>query len=453
MTSKKRPLTAGPLVLSGAPMNGHGTSLILRGVRVVDPTSRRDEVVDLVIADGVIQACKAGAARDYPDSAVRNGAGTVVMPGLSDLRAEFGAPGREYRETWRTGLQAAAAGGFVHVCALPHGEPVNDDPLATAGQRAAALDNGGSSLLPLAAITRGLAGKELAPLGMLADAGAAGFTDGNRWIESPLLMYRAMEYAAAFDQLILSAPREPSLSGHGVAHESAAALALGIPTVPAVAETVALQRDLFLAAKTGVRFHAFTLSSHESMALLRAAKEQGTRVSASVSLHHLLFDETALGSFDSRYLFRPPLRAVRDRESLWSALREGTIDCIVTDHCPRSTLETEGELDQVQPGAVGLQLALSALWSFVDTGQIAGLRLVEALSTSPARILGLSPPRIAVGQRATLVWFDPRSSWTPSRSRWYSRSKNSPLFQTELRGSVLQTVLDGRTIYPFEETP
>jgi dihydroorotase len=433
-------------------MIGHGTSLTLRGVRLLDPAAKRDEVVDLVVVDGVIAACKAGAARDFPAVQVRDGEGTVVMPGLSDLRSEFGSPGREYRETWTTGLQAAAAGGYVQVCALPHGSPLNDDPLVTAGQRAAASAHGGTALLPLAAITRALEGKELAPLGLLTDAGAAGFTDGNRWIESPLLMYRAMEYAAAFDQLVLSAPREPSLTGHGVAHESAAALAAGMPTVPVVAETVALQRDLFLAAKTGVRFHASTLSTQEGLNLLRIAKEQSTRISASVSLHHLLFDETALAGFDSRYLFKPPLRAPKDREALWSALRDGTLDCIVTDHCPRSSLETEGELDQVHPGAVGLQVALSALWSFADV-HISALRLVDALSTAPARILGQPSPRLAVGQRASLVWFDPRATWTPSRTRWYSRSKNSPLFQTELRGRVLQTVLDGRTIYPFEETP
>jgi len=261
-----------------------------------------------------------------------------------------------------------------------------------------------------------------------------------------------MEYAAAFDQVVLSAPREPSLTGQGLAHESATALALGIPTVPVVAETVALQRDLFLAAKTGVRFHAFTLSNQDSLHVLRSAKEQNARVSASVSLHHLLFDESALGAFDARYLFRPPLRAAKDREALWSALRDGTLDCIVTDHCPRSTLETEGELDQVHPGAVGLQVALSALWSYADV-HISALRLVDALSTAPARILNQPLPRLAVGQRANLVWFDPRVTWTPSRARWYSRSKNSPLFHTELRGRVLQTVLDGRTIYPFEETP
>lgn len=434
-------------------MNRHGTSLILRGVRLVDPTARRDEVVDLVVTDGVIQGCKPGAAHDYPPSQVHDGEGTVVVPGLVELRAEFGSPGREYRETWTSGLQTAAAGGYVQVCSLPHGDPVNDDPLVTAGQRAAAATHGGATLAPLAAITRGLAGKELAPLGMLTDAGAVGFTDGNRWVQSPLLMYRAMEYAAAFDQLVLSAPREPSLTGSGVAHESASAVAMGMPTVPSIAETVALQRDLFLAAKTGVRFHASTLSSHESLSLVRAAKERGARVSASVSLHHLLFDETALAKFDARYLFCPPLRSIRDNEGLWSALRDGTIDNIVTDHCPRSTIETEGELDQVQPGAVGLQLALAALWRFTEAGQISALRLVEALSTAPAKILGQAPPRIAVGQRATLVWFDPRATWTPSRSRWYSRSKNSPLFQTELSGSVLQTVLDGRTIYPFEETP
>lgn len=433
-------------------MIGHGTSLILRGVRLLDPSAKRDEVVDLVVADGVIQGCKPGAAADFPGAQVRDARGTVVMPGLTDLRTEFGSPGREYRETWTTGLQAAAAGGFVRVCALPHGQPINDDPLVTSAQRAASTAHGGTALLPLAAVTHGLAGRELAPLGLLTDAGAVGFTDGNRWIESPLLMYRAMEYAAAFDQLILSAPREPSLTGHGLAHESASAHALGIPTVPAVAETVALQRDLFLAARTGVRFHAFTLSSHESLALVRAAKEQGARVSASVSLYHLLFDESALGNYDSRYLFRPPLRGSRDREGLWSGLVDGTLDCIVTDHCPRSTLETEGELDQVSPGAVGLQLALAALWPFADV-RIPALRLVEALSTAPAQVLGQPPPRIAVGQRATLVWFDPQATWTPAQAGWYSRSKNSPLFHTELRGRVLQTVFDGRTIHPLEETP
>lgn len=433
-------------------MNGDGTSLILSGVRLLDPATKRDEVVDLIVAEGVIQECGAGAAGSYPSAKVRDARGTVVMPALLDLRADLGAPGHEYRETWLSGLRAAAAGGFAHVCNLPHGTPVNDDPHVTAGHVAGAAA-AGAKLLPLAAISRGLAGKELAPLGMLAEAGAVGFTDGNRWIESPLLMYRAMEYAAAFDQVIFTSPREPTLTGAGLAHESARSLALGVPTVPSLAETVALDRDLFLAEKTNVRLHAYTLSARESVDLIRTAKQGNVRVTASVSLLHLLFDETAFGNYDARYLVRPPLRGEDDRAALWQGLRDGIIDCIVTDHCPRSTLETEGELDQVHPGAVGLQLALAALWRFTETGDISALRLVEAMSTKPAAILGQTAPSIAVGQRATLTWFDPQSTWTPSRSRWYSRSKNSPLFETELDGRVLQTVLDGRTIYPFEETP
>lgn len=441
-------------MLLGAPVSGPKTSLLLHSARVIDPVAAIDAELDVVVIDGVIEACDVGAARRWEGRGleVRDARGTVVMPGLTDLRTELGFPGKEYRETALSGLQAAAAGGFVQICPLPNGAPSGDDPLVVQtlvqeGQRI-----GLGRVSPFGALTRGLSGQELAPMGLLADAGAVGFTDANRWVESSAVFRQALRYAKGFDALILQAPRDPSLTAHGLVHEDAQSFAAGIASVPTLAETVALQRDLTLAHATGTRFHAHTLSSAEAVNLIREYKTKGAHVTCSVSLHHLLFDATS-ASKPSLCLLRPPLRAASDREALVAGVQDGTIDCIVTDHCPRSSLETDGELDQVMPGAVGLQLALAALWPLVVQGRLSALRLVEALSTAPARVLGQNPPTLRPGHPATLVWFDEAATWTPARSQWYSRAKNTPLFQHELSGVVLLTALDGRVLYPFETQP
>jgi dihydroorotase len=216
---------------------------------------------------------------------------------------------------------------------------------------------------------------------------------------------------------------------------------------------VALQRDLALAAATGARFHAHTLSSAAGVNLIREFKAKGATVTCSVSLHHLLFDASMALQPNNLCLLRPPVRETSDREALIAGVQDGTIDCIVTDHCPRSSLETDGELDQVMPGAVGLQSALAALWPLVTQKRLTALRLVDALSTAPARVLKQSAPTLMPGQLANFAWFDPARTWTPARSQWYSRAKNTPLFKNELSGVVLLTALDGRVLFPFETPP
>lgn len=432
-------------------MSGPKTSLLLHAARVIDPAAAIDAELDVVVIDGVIEACDVGAARRFDGRGleVRDAKGTVVMPGLTCLRTELGFPGKEYRESALTGLQAAAAGGFVQICPLPNGTPAADDPLVVQALVQEGQRIGLGRVSPFGALTRGLDGQELAPMGLLADAGAVGFTDANRWVSSSSVFRQALRYAKSFDALILQAPREPSLTGHGLVHENAQSYAAGIASVPTLAETVALQRDLALAHASGTRFHAHTLSSAEGVNLIREYKAKGTKVTCSVALHHLLFDASSALQ-PSLCLLRPPLREANDREALVAGVADGTIDCIVTDHCPRSSLETDGELDQVMPGATGLQLALAALWPLVQQGRLSALRLVDALSAAPARVLGQNPPTLRPGQPATFVWFDEARSWTPARSEWYSRAKNTPLFQHELPGVVLLTALDGRVLYPFE---
>jgi dihydroorotase len=442
-------------VLLGAPVSGPKTSLLLHAARVIDPATAIDAELDIVVIDGVIEACDAGAAHRWEGRGltVRDAKGTVVVPGLIDLRTELGFPGKEYRETALSGLQAAAAGGFTQICPLPNGSPRGDEPLVIRAliQEAARLGLGRIS--PFGALTKGLDGLELAPMGLLGEAGAVGFTDANHWVESSAVFRQALRYAQGFDALILQAPREPSLTGLGIMHENGKSFAAGVAGIPTLAETVALQRDLTLAFDTGTRFHAHTLSSEAGVNLIREFKSKGANVTCSVALHHLLFDGSAALDRTQGCLLRPPLREPSDRAALLAAVQDGTIDCIVTDHCPRSSLETDGELDQVLPGAVGLQVAFAALWPLVEAGHISALRLVDALSAAPARVLKQPAPTLRPGQLATLAWFDPGPTWTPARSQWYSRAKNTPLFQNELSGVVLLTALDGRVLYPFETQP
>ncbi len=434
-------------------MSGRSTSLVMRRVRVVDPLTQRDDIVDLVVRDGIIRACAEGAAAAEKDAV--DAEGTVVMPSLIDLRADLGEPGHEYRETLHSGLQSAAAGGFGTVCVLPSTDPVNDDAMVTRGLLESASRKRGSRYLPLAALTRRLKGSEMAPLALLQEAGAVGFTDANRFVTSPSLMLHLMQYVSGFDGLVLQAPRDPSLTGQGIVHESSFAFERGLPAVPVLAETTALLRDLELAKATQVRFHAHTLSSEAAVQLMRQAKMGHPRVTCSVGLHHLMLDERSGAPYSAQHLFQPPLRSARDRHALLQGVRDGTIDCIVTDHCPRSNLETDAELDQVRPGAVGFELALPLLWSITQghDNPLPALRLVDALSTAPARVLELEPPSLSVGQAANFLWFDPRQAWVPAESRWYSRSRNSPFFNQSVQGRVLLNALNGSTIYPFEENP
>ncbi len=408
-------------------------------------------MVDLVVEGGRLLALGPGAARAAGAAeqrmAVRDGQGLVLLPGLVELHAHLEDPGREYREDLQSGLSAAAAGGFTRVCAQPDTAPVNDNRAITESMLARASRVGRGHLHPLAAATLGLKGTQLAEIGDQLEAGAQAVSSGRGFVPDAAVMRRLLEYCHTFDTVLMQHPQDPTLTAGGVMHEGARSVQLGLRGWPRAAESIALFRDLALAASTGGRYHASTLSTAEAVAELARAKQGNARVSADVSPHHLLLDHDSIGEYDTRYRVDPPLRESRDREALISALESGVIDCISSDHRPRSALETQGEFDESAPGFSGLEFCLSLVWELVKGGKLSAGRAVAALTTGPANVLGLPTPRLEVGAAANFVLFDPTTPWTPTPSDLLSKGTNSPFVGKSLVGRTLLTACEGKAIF------
>ncbi len=434
-------------VLSSRPVSPQITRLCIHDVRLVDPASDRDEVLDIWVESGVITALGKGAMAAKTKTAsdrVIDGHQLVLTPGLWELHAQLGEPGLEYREDLASGLAAAAAGGFTHVCSRPDTSPVNDRRAITEALLAKAGELAQARLMPIAAATDGLSGKQLAEVGDLLDAGAVAVSNGPHSIPEASLMRRLLQYCHSFDALMMQCPQDPSLSAGGLMHEGAVSTRMGLRGWPAQAEEIALGRDLVLAKLCDARYHATSLSCAQSVDLLRRAKNDGVKVSADVSAHHLTFTDENLGEYDPRFLVEPPLRSAADRQALLTALAEGVIDCVSSDHNPQTALDTECELELSAPGISGLQTCLSALWQFVASGQLEARRAVAALTTGPAKVLGSSAPSLRVDELADFALFSPDRTWQVSPNALRSRGKNTPWLNRQMTGQVLMTAASGR---------
>ncbi|MEN9578076.1 MAG: dihydroorotase [Pseudomonadota bacterium] len=419
---------------------------ILRDARVIDPTQGLDEIATLIVEDDKIVGLTQESP-DAPSGSTISAQGLVLMPGFIDLRAHLGEPGLEYREDVRSGLASAAAGGYVRVCCLPDTQPVNDCRAVTEALLNSAARAGGAELGPIGAVTRGLKGQELAEIGDLKEAGVVAVSDAGHAIERADLMRNALRYCRTFDVLLMQQAQVASLIAGAQMHEGATSARLGLRGWPRVAESIALQRDLLLAGDTGARYHASTLSTREGVALVREAKSRGFAVSCDITPYHLLETDRCLEGYDSRFKFSPPLREAADRDALLEAALDGTIDCIVTDHQPRSALETNAEFEIAEPGAVGLELCLSLLWQCVNDGRLPIARLAHLLSTGPARVLGIDAPSFRAGSEAYFTLIDPTGRFSPARSGLLSKSRNTPYWDRELPARVVMTVGRGKVLH------
>lgn len=423
--------------------------LVIRGGRILDPASGLDEVSDLILENGRVHAVGRDIAgkfiQDRTD--VIDAAGKWVVPGFVDLHVHFREPGQEYKETIVSGLQAAAAGGFTAVFAMPNTRPVNDTRAITEMMVSRGRENAGVRLFPIAAITKGSAGEHLTEMGDLREAGALGVSDDGKCVMNAAVMRRAMEYAGTFDLLVSQHCEDHDLTAGAQMHEGLISTRLGLAGWPRAAEDVIVARDLILAELTGARYHVAHVSSLGAIRLLREAKARGLKVSAEVTPHHLsLTDEAVLG-YNTACKVNPPLREEEDREALQEALRDGTIDCIATDHAPHSSLEKDCEFAEASPGMIGLEPALPLLLELVRAGTLSPLRLVETLATAPARLAKIEGGSLRVGERADLALVDPNLRWTLDPNVLRSRSSNSPFLGKEMQGAVLKTLVEGRTVY------
>lgn len=431
--------------------------LVLKEARVIDPTQKLDDIATVYLEHGRIQHCVSSLSQRGPvpdgfkDATVVDASGMVAMPAFIDLRAHLGEPGFEYKEDVASGLRAAAAGGYCLVCCLPDTNPINDTRSITEFLLRAAHRAGGTALGPIGAVTCGLRGEELAEIGDLREAGAVAVSDAGHYIRRADLLRRALQYCETFDVLLMQQPLEPSLVRGTLMHEGSVSTRLGLRGSPGVAEAVALQRDLTLAATTRARYHASTLSTEGSINLIRDAKGRGARVSCDITPYHLLLNHAAVDGFDSRYKIVPPLREQKDQAALLEGLNDGTIDCIVSDHRPQSAVETDTEFDMVAAGMSGLELTISLLWQCVADGRIALSRIAELLSTGPARVLGLPAPSFKPGEVANFALVDPSRRFVPGEVGMHSKSQNTPYLNQELQAAVALTVSNGRVVYTLKE--
>jgi dihydroorotase len=416
--------------------NGRSDSLTLEG-RIVAPAQDIDECLRSTVTDGVISGIEPAVA-----------SALVVAPAFVDPHVHLRTPGREDEETLRTGTAAAAAGGYCAIVAMPNTEPVVDSTavLGALIERARA-----EAVVPIgfmAAISRGQAGEELSEMAELASAGAAAFTDDGRPVVSAGLMRRALQYSALAGRLLALHCEEPALSRGGHAHEGPVSAELGLAPYPSVAESLMVERDLALGADTKRPLHLMHLSARESVEALRRARDADVSATAEVTPHHLCLTDEAVRSLDPNTKMNPPLRGEDDRKALVSALRDGAISVVATDHAPHARQEKDVPFEDAPFGVTGLETAFAVLHTLlVLPGELTLTTLLERMSAGPARAFGLPEPSIEVGARANLVVLDLDDEWTVTEDGFRSLSANSWLLGETLRGRVMRTVADGREVY------
>ena len=417
---------------------------------IVAPAQGLNGKGGILIEDGWILAAGPKVTRQSAGSAaaVIDCAGLTLIPGLIDMRVFTGEPGTEYRETLASASEAAAAGGVTTMIVMPNTQPVIDDAAIVDFIMRRARDTATVHIAPMAAITKGLGGEQMTEIGGLKEAGAVAITDGTKAVANANVFRRALTYAKDFGMLVVQHVEEPNLST-GVMNAGEAASRLGLSGNPAMAEVIMLERDLRLVEMTGARYHASQISSALSVEVMRAAKKRGLPVTCGVSVHHLTLNENDIGAYRTFFKLSPPLRTEDDRRALVEALADGTIDVIVSGHDPQSADTKRLPFAEAAFGAAGLETMLSAALSLYHNENISLQRLVEAMSSNPADILGLESGRLEAGAPADFALVDLNLSWTVEEGGLRSRAKNSPFEHRTLEGRCVETIVAGQRVYVY----
>jgi dihydroorotase len=419
-------------------------SLNIRGGRVIDPASGRDEVADVFIADGKFADLPA------PDAAEIDARGQVVCPGFIDMHVHLREPGHGAKETIATGTRAAAAGGFTSVVAMPNTDPVADHPGIIAWMEERAAEVGVVNVFTTGAITVGSQGGQLAPIGAMAAAGIVAVTDDGRCVQSHEVMRRAAEYAGMFGLPVLDHCQEASLAGsEAVMHEGFWSTLLGLPGWPRMAEEIIVARDAMLSAATGTKIHCQHLSSAGSVRLLREARAQGIALSGEVCPHHIALTDEALQGYDTNFKMNPPLREQSDIDALLGGIADGTIEILATDHAPHAVYEKEVEFAAAPFGIVGLETAVGIFCEILlHRHKVVDLpRLVSMLTVNPARLLALDRGTLAAGSAGDVTLLDPDREWVVDKEQFASKARNTPFHGWKLRGRAVRTIVGGCTVW------
>ena len=419
--------------------------------RIIDRANKRDELADLWIADGIV-AGPSIDANQASETEVIDATGLVVAPGLIDMHVHFREPGQAQKETIATGSRAAAAGGFSSVVCMPNTNPVADNAGTITLIRERAQASADVNIFTTGAITKGLAGEELAPYGSMIEAGIVAITDDGHCVQNHEVMRRAVEYARMFGLPVLDHCQDYSLVGNGVMHEGEWNLRLGLPGWPRIGEEVIVARNILLAELCDSPIHCQHISSGGSVRLLRAAKARGVKISGEVCPHHIALTDKCLQTFDSNYKMNPPLRTERDIEAILEGLADGTLDVLCSDHAPHAFYEKEVELDQAPFGITGLETEFALFCDIlVHKRRVLDLgRLIEMFTVNPARLLSLDRGTLSAGAAADVTLIDPDLGWTFDKEKSQSLSRNTPFHGAEFKGRAVRTIVAGKTVWARE---
>jgi dihydroorotase len=422
--------------------------LLIRNGRILDPSQDLDADLDCLIEDGRIVGVDAEISQEGAE--VLDAEGAWIAPGFIDVHSHLREPGQEYKEDLASGGMAAVAGGFTQLACMANTNPANDDPSVTKYILDRAEKDSPAKIRPIAAATRGLKGHVMTEMMALRDAGAVAFSDDGATIMDASVMRRVLEYSTLAAAPVIVHAEDCHLRAGGVVNEGPVATRLGLPGNPAAAEELMVARDIRLAELTGAHLHIAHVSVAGSIDLIRRAREEGVRVTAEVTPHHLTLTDEATMTFDTNTRVAPPLRSARDLEALRQALAEGVIDVMATDHAPHATYEKEVEFTEAPPGMLGLETALSVTLDLVRDGTLSPLEFVRRWSTNPARLFGFEGGTLRPGSPADLVLINPDREWTYDAAQGFSKSRNSPWSGERMTGRAAATIVDGRLVYHHE---
>lgn len=418
----------------------------VKGGRLIDPRNGIDALRDVYVAAGKIVGI-GDAPAGWAANRVIDAAGRIVCPGLVDLSARLREPGFEYRATLESEMEAAIAGGITSLACPPDTDPPLDEPGLVEMLKFRAKNLNQARVYPLGALTQALKGVRLTEMAELRDAGCVAFAQGDAPLTDNQVLLRAMEYAATFGFAVWLRPQDATLSRNGVAHSGQVATRLGLPAIPACAETVALSTILILARETGARVHLCRLSTAEGVEMIRQAKAQGMPVTCDIAVHHAHLCEMDIGYFDANCNVMPPLRSQRDRDALRRGLADGTVDALCSDHTPVDDDAKQLPFSESEPGTTGLELLLPLTLKWADENGIALSAALNVVTSSPARTLGIDAGHLTVGAAADICVFDPERYWKIEPAMLKSQGKNTPFVGIELKGRVAQTLVDGQLVY------